>query len=426
MYPHRRFRRLSPLPRAFAAAVVVVGVLGASAVPASASHGPGRLFPACEAGHVPPSSFSDIDGNAHELAVECLNWYGVVNGANAQQYVPAAPVRRDQMASFLARTLTVLRVDLPPAGDRFSDIDGNVHEDNIERLAAAGVVYGVAGCSQQQDSASRCSYDPAGLVTRAQTATLLVRAYAIVTDRRPVSCQVRDYFDDDDGNAHEANINEAVWLGLATGTTKWMEQDCEVFQRGKYSPNAPVRRDQMATFLGRLLAEGVLWGPGATARPYPRGTQVLLKDGWLMELVGSDNDATAEVLAADPDNEGPAQDHRYVVVRVRATYTGEGTSTFDGGGRLAARALGAAGFTEDGQYLGIFPSQGRPCGDIPDELQNPSVGNGGTVEGNVCFEVSNFGADQPNVIDRRWGTATVPHLSRYAGDDRTEVSPYNG
>ena len=53
-------------------------------------------------------------------------------------YCVAESVTRDQMASFLARAF-----ELADAGrDFFPDDDGNVHEDNINRLAAAGITEG--------------------------------------------------------------------------------------------------------------------------------------------------------------------------------------------------------------------------------------------------------------------------------------------
>ena len=53
-------------------------------------------------------------------------------------YCPHDPVRRDQMASFLARGF-----ELPAATeDFFPDDEGNTHEDNINRVAAAGITQG--------------------------------------------------------------------------------------------------------------------------------------------------------------------------------------------------------------------------------------------------------------------------------------------
>lgn len=132
--------------------------------------------------------------------------------------------------------------------------------------------------------------------------------------------------------------------------------------------------------LARLVNIGVQYGVGSNADPYPQGTSVMLEDGWSMVLLGSDEDATLEVMAHNPLNSPPDEGRQYVIARVRATYTGAGTSTFDGGGRLALRGAYAGGNDPDGSPDKVYPSAGRPCGDIPDELQNPAVAQGGTVE----------------------------------------------
>lgn len=206
-----------------------------------------------------------------------------------------------------------------------------------------------------------------------------------------------------------------------------MYEVCLAQPRGLYAPEGLVRRDQSATALARLLNIGVKYGPGSFEQPYPRGTSLTLKDGWSMAVIGSDKDATQEVFAYNPVGYSPPQEgHKYMIARVRATYTGTGTSTFDGGGRLAARG----GY---GSWDGIYPSAGRPCGDIPDELQNPPMTQGGTVEGNVCFELPEAPpANDPatKIVDRRWGQPHLPHFSRFTADDllgengENEASPY--
>ena len=69
------------------------------------------------------------------------------------------------MAAFLVRAL-----GLPPAsGDRFVDDDGSTFEDDIERLAAAGIT---AGCNPPAND----NYCPDEPVSRGQMAAFLRRA----------------------------------------------------------------------------------------------------------------------------------------------------------------------------------------------------------------------------------------------------------
>ena len=53
-----------------------------------------------------------------------------------------------------------------------------------------------------------------------------------------------DYFGDDAGSLHEADINRIATAGISNGC-----------QPGLYCPTSPVTREQMAAFLHRGLGE---------------------------------------------------------------------------------------------------------------------------------------------------------------------------
>ena len=185
---------------------------------------------ACPADRVPEDGFADVpQDNVHESAIDCVAWWQIAAG-NGGRYAPLDGVTRAQMASFLARSILNSGGDLPaPRKDHFSDDNGTTHEDSINRLAAAGIVNGTAAGT----------YSPAAPVTRAQMATFLVRSVRYRTGQELSSST--DWFHDD-GGTHEPSINAAAGAGLATGTGG-----------GAYSPGATVRRDQMASFLSRML-----------------------------------------------------------------------------------------------------------------------------------------------------------------------------
>ncbi len=188
----------------------VMSLLAVMAAPATAQEVP------------PGGTFYDDDGNVHEGAIEAIASRGVTLGCDPDGtiYCVAESVTRDQMASFLARAF-----ELPEAGhDFFPDDDGSVHEDNINRLAAAGIAEGF------DDG----TYGPRLPVTREQMASFLARAL----DLAPVP---GDVFDDVSG-VHEGNINALARAGVTEG--------CD--QSGNlYCPKDPVRRDQMASFVAR-------------------------------------------------------------------------------------------------------------------------------------------------------------------------------
>lgn len=177
------------------------------------------------AGELPPGgTFVDDDGSQHEGNIEAIAAAGITNGCTVDHYCPRDPVTRGQMAAFLNRAL-----GLPAAGqDWFTDDDGSIFEDDINRLAEAGITL---GCTAQGE------YCPQALVTRGQMAAFLVRGYGYVDGAGS------DRFADDDTSPFEADIERLAEAGITTG--------CDSADPTLYCPLDPIRRDQMATFLAR-------------------------------------------------------------------------------------------------------------------------------------------------------------------------------
>jgi hypothetical protein len=171
------------------------------------------------------NTFRDDDGNVHEGMIEAIHQAGITGGCSATDpglYCPASSVTRAQMASFLARAFA-----LPAATqDYFTDDNGSVHEDNINRVAQAGITGGT----------TPGHYSPSGAVTRAQMGSFLARALHL-------DPSVVNHFLDVSG-VHTGNINAIFEQGITTG--------CDAAGT-MYCPGNPVRRDQMASFLGRAL-----------------------------------------------------------------------------------------------------------------------------------------------------------------------------
>lgn len=206
---------------------------------------PEPTLEACPEGAVPPSGFDDVVGNFHEDAIDCALWHGLTNGVTASAYRPEQDVTRDQMAAFVARLIEAAGGHLPTVDeDAFGDIAGSTHTDRINQLAEVGVVQG--------RTADR--FDPRDPVTRAQAASLLVRAYRYVTgDDLPAPAAP---FVDIAGTVHEEAIDAAFAAGVTRGQTPTT-----------FEPGASTPRDQMAAFLTRMLerfaAEGRVERPDA-------------------------------------------------------------------------------------------------------------------------------------------------------------------
>ena len=176
-------------------------------------------------------SFSDVGGNTHAAAISCLSGLKITGGIGGGQYGPSRNVTRAQMASFVHRLMTNAGYALP-AGDpnRFTD-DGGLHETAISSLAQAGVINGLTAQA----------YGPNQPVSRAQMAALLDRSYRLLGGVRTAS--TTEAFGDDNDSVHQASINNLAALGVTTGLTPT-----------SYGPNADVKRDQMASFLTRLVS----------------------------------------------------------------------------------------------------------------------------------------------------------------------------
>ena len=203
------------------AAVIAVGVLLSLSLPAQS---PSRV----SAGTTP---FSDIGTSPFKADIEWLYAQGITTGCAATLYCPKGDVTREQMASFLARMFSLPATTI----DYFTDDETSIHEANINRLAAAGIT---TGCTAT-------TFCPKALVSRAQMASFIARAAHLTAGAG------NNYFNDDDGNLHEANIDRIAAAGITTGCATW-----------QYCPSGSVTREQMAAFLHRIVVP-------ASAPPFP-------------------------------------------------------------------------------------------------------------------------------------------------------------
>jgi hypothetical protein len=155
--------------------------------------------------------------------------------ASPARFCPRERVTRGEVASFLDRALGLRHT----ARDFFNDDEDSVHEAAINRLAKARIT---TGCSANK-------FCPTANVTRGMMATFLVRGF----DLDPTDT---DYFTDDNGTAHEDNINALAEAGITEGCSAT-----------RFCPNRPVLRQQMAAFLFRAFGS-----PSPYERAYGENT----------------------------------------------------------------------------------------------------------------------------------------------------------
>lgn len=166
-------------------------------------------------------AFCDIDGSVHAEAILRLHERGVVNGCAEQRFCPSGRVTRGQMATMTARAL-----DLEPeSGGHFTDVPaGHPHADGINALYEHGIVQGDDG-----------RFLPDREVRRDQMATFIRNGLGF-------EASGTSHFSDVEGNTHEAAINALADHDVTRGDGT-----------GRYLPDRPIRRDQIASLLDRAL-----------------------------------------------------------------------------------------------------------------------------------------------------------------------------
>lgn len=190
-------------------------------------------------GDPPPADFSDREqiAEVHRLNVDCAAFEEIALGKEDGRYAPVELVTRAQMASFVIRTLEAGGFEIPaPEDNGFEDIEGNEHEDTINQMATLNITEGVTATQ----------YDPELPVLRDQMASFVTRAANVAYENDMLAGNTTGPFpftDVSEGNVHRESIaasNEL--LGVSQGTTATT-----------YDPRAGTSRQQMATFLIRLL-----------------------------------------------------------------------------------------------------------------------------------------------------------------------------
>lgn len=168
--------------------------------------------------------FDDVDHDAspHGDAIAQLADREVMTGKADGRFDPASTLRRDQLATIVARAAGLAESDQRP----FTDVgDDNVHAGLVAAAHEAGLVQGYADGT----------FRPAQDITRDQVAAVLARWF----HPDPVD---DDRFTDLDGTVHADAINALAAVDVARG-----------FEDGRFGPRQDLRRDQAASFVWRAI-----------------------------------------------------------------------------------------------------------------------------------------------------------------------------
>ncbi|HLZ68703.1 MAG TPA: hypothetical protein VKV26_02220, partial [Dehalococcoidia bacterium] len=128
---------------------------------------------------------------------------------------------------------------------------------------------------------------------------------------------------------------------------------------------------------------------GTRENPVPVNTEVALGDGWRVKVLSVQPNATQAVLVRNQFNKPPAADHQFFIAQLQATFTGSGSAKLDGGFRL--RAVGASAVA--------YSTFDNSCGVIPNELPDSETFTGGTISGNLCWEIRSSDAGSLVMFD---------------------------
>lgn len=194
--------------------------------------------------------FSDIGGNIFASVIECAAFIEVARGGpsglRTDLYGPSLTTNRAQMASLVARLMDKANaLDHRAAIEELPSYDGipafadvlpdSPHFEAVNRLQQVGIVTGGPG------GRLTVEYGPDLPVTREQMASFVNRAFGFLTGTA-LSTQ-DDYFTDDEGSAHEDNINAIASEGIVIGDGA-----------RAFAPRREIRRDQVTAFLVRALS----------------------------------------------------------------------------------------------------------------------------------------------------------------------------
>jgi len=250
----------------------------------------GVTLPAAD---VPP--FDDVSaGDVHGEAIAQLAAAGLVSGVGNDLYEPAAPVRRDQMASFLVPALAyqagVEADDLQGGDHPFDDVSqGNAHRETIAGAYHVGITSGT----------SSDAYSPAAPVSREAMASFVVQSLEAMHERVTVA--------DHDGGALAHTVytfpSESGRCFQVTAGTAW-ESSCEP-ESDERLQLRPVRIDDAFTVVAGLATSNVSrvaveYGDGASIDADLTSTGSDGIQAWASPILAADIDA---VVAYDGDAE---------------------------------------------------------------------------------------------------------------------------
>jgi hypothetical protein len=176
--------------------------------------------------------FQDDDGNVHEENIDIIAAAGITLGCNPPDNTEYCPERNITRGEMAAFMSRGLNLEEGP--DAFTDDSDSIFEGDIDAIAAVGIS---RGCNPPDNT----EYCPERDITRGEMAAFVVRAWDLpATDT--------DHFEDDAASVFEDDINALAEAGVTRG--------CNPPENDEFCPTRNMSRSEMASFLARAFGWG--------------------------------------------------------------------------------------------------------------------------------------------------------------------------
>jgi hypothetical protein len=115
---------------------------------------------------------------------------------------------------------------------------------------------------------------------------------------------------------------------------------------------------------------------GTRANPIPIGDAARIGD-WSIAVQRVAPEGTEAVLAENQFNDPPQDGRQFFLINLAATFSGANSGS----------VLGDLRFQAVGESNVAYTTYDPSCGVVPNELDFTEVFSGGTIEGNICFQI---------------------------------------
>lgn len=173
--------------------------------------------------------FADDDNSVHQNNIDKIYAAGITVGCNPPLNTNFCPNRNISRGEMAAFLARALNLSVTTGTTPYDDVNGTLFAVAVDKIQTAGIAF---GC----DDNSFCPDRP---LDRDEMAELLVRA------RGYENPQGTNFFIDDEGNAFEGSINKLANSKITVG--------CNPPDNNQFCPDRQLSRGEMATFFVRAF-----------------------------------------------------------------------------------------------------------------------------------------------------------------------------